>query len=78
MTVLCPCFILLVEFTLEGQPAKTKETNPEAYNAYLQGRYFLDRRGKEDLEKAIGYYEEALRIDPNYASAWVGLSSGSQ
>jgi serine/threonine protein kinase/Tfp pilus assembly protein PilF len=60
--------------TLEGQPAKTKETNPEAYNAYLQGRYFLDRRSKEDLEKAIGYYEEALRIDPNYARAWVGLS----
>src|SRR5262245_39519867 len=59
---------------LEGQPAKTKETNPETYNAYLQGRYFYDRRSKEDLEKAIGYYEEALRIDPNYARAWVGLS----
>ncbi len=60
--------------TLEGQPAKTRETNPEAYNAYLQGRYFCDRRSKEDLEKAIGYYEEALRTDPKYARAWVGLS----
>src|SRR5262245_34824929 len=37
--------------TLEGQPAKTKETNPKAYNAYLQGRYFRDRRSKEDMEK---------------------------
>jgi TolB-like protein/Flp pilus assembly protein TadD len=66
--------------TLEGQPAKTKETNPEAYNAYLQGRYFLDRRSKEDLEKAIGYYEQALQIDPNYARVWVELSQvhGSQ
>jgi TolB-like protein/Flp pilus assembly protein TadD len=60
--------------TLEGQPAKTKEVNPEAYNAYLQGRYFFDRLSKEDLEKAIGYFVEALRIDPNYARAWVGLS----
>src|SRR5262245_9247061 len=61
--------------TLEGQPAKTKETNPEAYNAYLQGRYFWDRRSKEDLEKAIGYYEKALRIDPDSARAWAGLSA---
>src|SRR5262245_49315546 len=60
--------------TLEGQPAQTKETNPEAYNAYLQGRYFFDRRDEENLNKATGYYQEALRIDPDYARAWVGLS----
>ena len=57
-----------------GQTPKAQQTNPEAYNAYLQGRYFYDRRSKEDLEKAIGYYEQALQIDPNYARAWVGLS----
>src|SRR5262245_4022684 len=61
--------------TLEGnQPSKTQQTNPEAYNAYLQGRYFADRRTKDDYEKAINYFEQALRIDPNYARAWVGLS----
>jgi TolB-like protein len=61
--------------TLEGgQPAKAQETDAEAYNAYLQGRYFSDRIGKEDLEKAIGYYEQALQIDPNYVRAWAGLS----
>ena len=60
---------------LEGvQIPKAQQTNPEAYNAYLQGRYFHDRRGKENLEKAIGYFEDALRIDPNYAYAWVQLS----
>jgi TolB-like protein/Tfp pilus assembly protein PilF len=61
--------------TLEGGGIlKAHQTNPEAYNAYLQGRYFHDRRTREDYEKAIGYYEQALRIDPNYARAWVGLS----
>jgi TolB-like protein/tRNA A-37 threonylcarbamoyl transferase component Bud32/lipoprotein NlpI len=57
-----------------GQTPRAQQTNPEAYNAYLQGRYFLDRRNKEDLEKAIGYYQRALQIDPNYARAWAGLS----
>jgi serine/threonine protein kinase/Tfp pilus assembly protein PilF len=61
--------------TLEvGQTPKVQETNPEAYNAYLQGRYFYDRRTKEDYEKALGYFAQALRIDPNFARAWVGLS----
>jgi eukaryotic-like serine/threonine-protein kinase len=57
-----------------GQSHKAEEINPEAYNAYLQGRYFSDRLSKGDLEKAITYYDQALRIDPNYARAWVGLS----
>jgi tetratricopeptide (TPR) repeat protein len=62
--------------TLEGgQTPKVQETNPEAYNAYLQGRYFYDRRTREDYEKAAGYFEQALRIDPNFARAWVRLSS---
>jgi len=64
-----------LKITLEGsQVPKVDQRNPEAYNAYLQGRYFYDRRSKEDLEKSIGYYEQALRIDPNYARAWAGLS----
>ena len=49
--------------------------NVEAHNAVLQGRYFRDRGGKENLEKAAGYFEQALKIDPNYAAAWAGLAS---
>ncbi len=47
--------------------------NAEAYNAYLQGRYFFERRSKEDLEKAISYYEQAIKLDPEYSPAWAGL-----
>lgn len=54
--------------------ANPARTNPEAYNAYLQGRYFLERRTKENVEKAIAYYEQALEFDSTYAPAWVGLS----
>src|SRR5262245_27734415 len=60
--------------TFDGQPAKVQQTNPDAYNAYLQGRHFLDRLNKEDRQKALGYFEQAVKIDPNYARAWVGLS----
>jgi serine/threonine protein kinase/tetratricopeptide (TPR) repeat protein len=48
--------------------------NIEAYNAVLQGRYFRDRGGKEDFEKAAGHFEHALELDPNYAAAWAGLA----
>jgi tetratricopeptide (TPR) repeat protein len=62
--------------TLEGgETFKTQVINPRAYNVYLQGRYFWDRRSKEDLEKAIGYYEQALQLEPNYARAWASLGA---
>lgn len=48
--------------------------NAEAYNAYLQAEYFLNRISKEDEEKAVGYYQQAIKLDPNYALAWTGLS----
>ena len=60
---------------LEGQTPKTQHGNPEAYNAYLQGLYFLDQQTKESMERAAGYFEETLRIDPNFAPAWAGLAS---
>ena len=58
-----------------NQLAKSQETNPESYSAYLQGRYFLDRAGEEDLKKATGYFEQAVQLDSNYARAWSGLAA---
>ncbi len=54
--------------------AQEQKTVPEAYNAYLLGNHFSNLRDKEDLLKAVGYYENALSTDSAYAPAWVGLS----
>ena len=46
----------------------------EAYNLALQGRFFLDRRSRKDLERAVDYFRRSLERDPGYAPAWAGLS----
>jgi TolB-like protein/Tfp pilus assembly protein PilF len=62
-----------LKVTLLGDLPKGQQTDPQAYSLYLQGKYFNDVRGKENLEKAIVAFKEALTIDPNYAPAWAGL-----
>ncbi|GAF74993.1 unnamed protein product, partial [marine sediment metagenome] len=46
----------------------------EAYNLYLQGLFFWNRRTEEDLKKAINYFEQAIEVDHNYALAYAGLA----
>ena len=48
--------------------------NAEAYRLYLHGRFFEDRITREDAAKAVGYYRQAVEMDPEYALAWAGLS----
>ena len=48
----------------------SRSTNPEAYQAYLQGNYFSDRATKDDLEKALAYANQAIQLDSSYAPAW--------
>ena len=48
--------------------------NSEAYELYLKGRYFWNKRTLADLEKAVGFYEQAIALDSNYADAYVGLA----
>ncbi len=54
-----------------------RSTKAPAYNAYLQGRYFLELNTKESLEKALRYFGDAVTLDPAYAPAWTGLSLAS-
>lgn len=51
-----------------------KATNPEAHNAVLQGRQFLNLSSKEGLEKAANSFQQAIKLDPRYAPAWAGLA----
>jgi len=49
--------------------------NPDAYRFYLLGRYFWNKRTGADLQKAVSNYEQAVTMDPKYASAYSGLAN---
>jgi TolB-like protein/DNA-binding winged helix-turn-helix (wHTH) protein/Flp pilus assembly protein TadD len=49
-------------------------SNPDAYLAYSKGRFFWNKRTSPDLEKAIGFFQQAVALDPNYALAYDGLA----
>jgi eukaryotic-like serine/threonine-protein kinase len=48
--------------------------NPRAFDAYLRGRYFWNKFTPGSLPRALASFEEAIRLDPNYALAHVGLA----
>ena len=48
--------------------------NADAYEAYLKGRYFLEKRTTEGCKKSIEYFEQAIALDPDYALAHAGVS----
>jgi len=54
--------------------SKTPTTNNEAYELYLRGRFFWNKRTGTDLRKAIDYFNQAIAKDPNYALAYSGLA----
>jgi serine/threonine protein kinase/Flp pilus assembly protein TadD len=53
---------------------KSYTENLQAYNLYLQGRFFWSRRTAGDFTKAIDCYDQAIKLDPRYALAYVGLA----
>jgi TolB-like protein/DNA-binding winged helix-turn-helix (wHTH) protein/Flp pilus assembly protein TadD len=48
--------------------------NAKAYESYLKGRYFWNKRTADGLKRAIDYFNEAIENDPNYAQAYSGLA----
>ena len=46
----------------------------EAYDLYLKGLFFWNKRTSEGFERAVGYYQEAVKKDPGYARAYAGLA----
>jgi TolB-like protein/DNA-binding winged helix-turn-helix (wHTH) protein len=49
-------------------------TSYEAYDLYLEGRYFWNKRSKEGFKRAADYFQRAIAKDPNYAQAYAGLA----
>jgi TolB-like protein/Flp pilus assembly protein TadD len=66
--------ILAKVSTVSRAGAHTPKVDPEAYNAYLLGRYFWNRRTADGIKKAIRHLEEAVDRDPAYAAAHAGLA----
>jgi TolB-like protein len=67
-----------LELTLLGtedtSPKKTSTKSMEAHNAYLQGHFYLERRNLEDYRKAVGFFDQAIRLDSDYALAYAERS----
>jgi TolB-like protein/Flp pilus assembly protein TadD len=58
----------------QKQLRKHYTTNPSAYDSYLMGLYFWNKRSKDGLEKAIDYFGQAVARDPNFALAYALMS----
>ena len=58
----------------QKQVAKGGTNDPEAYQLYLKGLYYWEKRTPETLDKARDYFNQAIERDPGYALAYVGLA----
>ncbi len=58
----------------EQKLAKKYTDNNEAYQLYLKGLFHFANRTKEDIQKSIEYFQQATKLDPNFAQAYVGIS----
>jgi TolB-like protein/Tfp pilus assembly protein PilF len=67
---------LQAKLTGSEKDAMSKEptANPEAYELYLRGRFFWNKRTSIDLPRSVELYNQAIAKDPNYALAYAGLA----
>lgn len=59
-----------------GSASGPRAVNPQAYEAYLQGRYYWNKRSSEALTKSIELFQQAVSLDPKLAVAYAGLADG--
>jgi TolB-like protein/tetratricopeptide (TPR) repeat protein len=69
-----------VEVTVSGEErarlVAARHVSPQVYESYLKGRFTLDKSvTKADIEESIGYFDEAIKKDPTFAPAYVGLAN---
>lgn len=65
---------LRVKLCGEARDVKHATSNVDAYQAYLKGRYYWNKRTAEGIKRSIEHFEQAVSIDPNYALAYAGLA----
>jgi len=58
----------------KGQIEKNQTSSVIAYNLYLQGRFFWNKRTEEEQKKSIEFFEKSVALDPNYALAYAGMA----
>src|SRR5580700_4991197 len=65
-----------INLTPQEQTAlkNVRVVNPEAYESYLKGRYFCNKRTADGLKVALAYFNQAIEEDPKYAQAYSGLA----
>jgi TolB-like protein len=67
-----------LELTLLGthdtSAKNTSTKSVEAHNAYLQGHFYFERGNLEDYRKSVGFFDQAIRLDPDYAFAYAERS----
>jgi TolB-like protein len=68
--------VLTLQLTAAEQKELNQNTteNQEALKLYWQGRFYWSKRTPEQIQKGIQYFEEAVRLDPNFAQAYAGLA----
>jgi DNA-binding winged helix-turn-helix (wHTH) protein/TolB-like protein/Flp pilus assembly protein TadD len=67
-----------LKIRLEGREKKRYTENIEAYQFYMKGRFHVLKLKRAETLKAISYYQEAIKVDPNYALAYVGLAEANR
>jgi len=67
---------LKIELASQGQPrlAGSRPVDPQAYEAYLKGRYYSNKRTEKDVQQSVEYFQQAVEKDPNYAPAYSGMA----
>jgi len=59
----------------QARLARSRPVDPEAHELYLRGRYYQEKRTQEGLKRAMGYFEQAIEKDPNYALGYAALAA---
>jgi len=61
----------------QAKLARARPVDPEAYEAYLKGRYHWNKRSGAGLEKGAEYFQQAIEKEPTYAAAYAGLADSA-